>query len=226
MLHESRQRGCLAELLVAYRFMEAKRISSWPLVPCAYDLVVDGGEKLYRVQVRQAHLLSGSLTKWRVRLTKRHPKRDKPKAVADIDLICVVCTPERVFVIPVEACVSPVDPRYLNAQIEIGPESRYQVFLNRFSIGTGESTEVTCTPVPALRTRGWGKGQSGGLVPGRKPHRRLTMEQVQHLLTLPIRWHSGLVGMNPTDVAHQFDVSVVTLRNLLLRKSRKDLRGS
>jgi len=231
MLHLSRQRGALAELLVAYRFLEAGRLVSWPMVPCAYDLVVDGGDRLYRVQVKQAHEEQGErhFGHWRVRLTKRNIETgDKPIAASAIDVLAVVTTPDVVFVIPAGACTSPVDERYLNARIEIGPESKYQLFRNRFALGTGATQEVA--PVPIRPPLGTAHGdyhrrhnRSG---PQRKPHVRLTSAQVEQIRQLPIRWfkHQAPEGLIPLDdAARQFNVCPNTLRKVCLDGDRQDL---
>jgi len=228
MLHLTRQRGALAELLVAYRFLEAGRLVSWPLVPCAYDLLVDGGDRIYRVQVKQAHIQGDMPEHWRVGLTKRrNTKPDRPQAVTSLDLICVVCTPAEIFVIPVGACASPVDARWLNARLKIGPESRYRVFLNKFGVGTGIGVEGTPEPFLPLRyAASTLREERRTLAGGRKAHHRLTTAQVHELFKLPIRWvkaqpPTGLIPIE--DIAQQFNVSVATLRNLA-RLQRKDLR--
>ena len=53
-MHDSLWTGSIAELLVAYRFIEAGRRPAWPLTVCSYDLLVDGGDDIFRVQVKHA----------------------------------------------------------------------------------------------------------------------------------------------------------------------------
>jgi hypothetical protein len=228
MLVDSRRRGALAELLCAYRFVEAGRLVSWPLIPCTYDLIVDGGDRLYRVQVKQAHQVQHEhgFGTWRVRLTKRNERGDKPVLLTDLDVLCVVTTVDAVFVIPVEACASPVDGRYLNARVQIGPESKYQLFRNRFAIGTALTAEVapaSVLPVRGVSLPGRMRRASGSR---RKPHHRLSPAQVAQIRALPIRWYraqppEGLIELE--DAARQFNVCPTTLRNLVLRASRQDL---
>jgi len=52
--NKSAIRGCAAEMLVALKFTNEGYIASFPLRPCGYDLVVDTGGELFRVQVKQA----------------------------------------------------------------------------------------------------------------------------------------------------------------------------
>lgn len=226
MLHISRLVGAQAEVLSAYRFLEARRIVSWPIIPCAYDILVDGGDRIYRVQVKRARGSDHTGTRWRVRLTKSNPKGDRPQPITDLDFLCIVCEPDTAFVIPVQACASPTDVRYLNARIEIGPQSRYQVFKNRFAIGTGLSAEIGCVPIPAVQIAASPKEyRCRGLIPSRKAHVRLSTVQIEQILQMPIRWERAQAGVNliPVEqIALQFGVSVTTLRNYFRRK-RKDL---
>jgi hypothetical protein len=230
MLDPSRQRGALAELLVAYRFLESGRLVSWPLTPCAYDLVVDTGDRLVRVQVKQAHEHQGAdrhFGHWIARLTKRRTGgRDRALAAADVDYIAVVCRPEEVYVIPAPVCTSQQDARWIKARLVIGPESHYRVFLNLFSLGNGSSGEVAASPIAPLRKAGrWAAGprRERGQ---RKPYRRLTEDQIAQIVQMPVRWYrrqppEGLIPLE--DLARQFDVCPATLRNLVLRRSRLDL---
>lgn len=240
MMHPTRRRGALAELLVAYRFTEVGRLVSWPMVPCSYDLVVDGGDRLYRVQVKQAARIdergSGKHFKaahWAVRLTKRNQQTgqiDTPREASAIDILCVVATPAEIYVIPTAACCSPVDARFLNARLQIGPESRYRLFLNRFGIGTGLSHEVAPAPIVPLRladreaAQHLMKQRRYGV---RKRHRRLTPEEIAQIRQLPIRWRKaqppdGLIPLE--EIARQFDVCPATLRNVVFYENRLDLK--
>lgn len=227
MLHSSRQLGALAELLVGYRFLEAGRLIAWPIVPCAYDLIVDGGDRLYRVQVKQAReTLRGSGHWWAHTQRRRGANQpDRPLGIDLVDYLCFVTTADACFVIPVEACVSPVDARWVNKRIQIGPASRYQVFLNRFAIGSGQSAELTPAIIReahASTAVKWGHAQQLR----RKLHRRLKTEEVLHLRTLPIcwkkrEWREGL--LLASEVAHQFNISETTLRNIVRDGKRRDL---
>lgn len=226
MLAFSRQRGTLAELLVAYRFFEAGRLVSWPLTPCAYDLVVDSGDRLWRVQVKQA-FRSADRNAWTVRLTKRNTKGDKVVACQDLDLVVVVTTADVAYVIPVPACASPTDGRYLNARIEVSETGRYAIFRNRYAVGTGLTDEIAPVAVtPTHPGANWAPSRrlSG---PRRKAHRRLTAAEVLELRQLPIRWYKrqpgdGLIPL--VDIARQFDVCPGTLRNVVLGGKRLDLQ--
>jgi hypothetical protein len=48
------QKGELAVLRVMQRAFEKGWITSWPLRDCRYDLVLDDGDRLYRVQIKYA----------------------------------------------------------------------------------------------------------------------------------------------------------------------------
>jgi hypothetical protein len=227
MLHESRQRGAMAELLVAYRFLEAGRLIAWPLVPCAYDLVVDGGDRLHRVQVKQAHEVGDTAGHWNVSLCTRRLREDKPLEVTAVDLLAIVTTPDAVFVVPADACRSPVDPRFVNKRLQIGPESHYHAYKNRFTIGPGKSAEATPAPIRPLHPAAlWTPRLHKAHGSQRKRHRRLTAAQVAEIRALPVRWFAkqpgdGLIALD--DVARQFDVCTGTLRNLILYGKRLDV---
>jgi hypothetical protein len=224
MLHVSRLRGGLAELLVAYRFLEAGRLPAWPLVPCAYDVLVDIGGGTARVQVKQAHQVGN---RWRTRLGKRKGSTDVPVESRAADYIAVVCTPDEIYVIPAQACLSPTDPRYLNLQIEVGRQGKYQVYRNAFRLGTGHSTETTPPPpVPIYTVPAYMLEKRTGPGPARKLHKRLTLQEIAAIRELPIRWtrdqpKDGTLSV--AAVAAQFGVTTVTLRNTVLKRKRRDL---
>lgn len=227
MLISSRQTGAISELLVAYRFLEAGRIPSWPLVPCSYDLVVDGGNARYRVQVKHARVREEAtgLLRYDLLTTKRRATGDRPIHTADLDYLCVVCTAAKIFVIPTAACTSPTDPCYLTRRISLGSKGRFAPFLNRFTLGDGWSTEVTThadlaklrvgTAIPA--TSPWKKANP---FTQRKAHVRLSTADAQAIRAMTIGTGPGQITLEA--VAQQFHISLVTLRNLLLGK-RKDL---
>jgi PD-(D/E)XK endonuclease len=233
VLHLSRQRGTQAELLVAYRFLEAGLPVSWPLLPCAYDLVVDTGERLVRVQVKQAHQAqtpTGMPGHWRVRLTKRRTDgADRAIAVTAVDYLCVICGgPEEILVIPAAACASQQDGRWLRAQLQVGPESKYRVFLNRFVLGDGARDQIVGAAVPPLRKPGaWGPRPPRRELGQRKVYRRLTPDVIAQIRQMPVQWYRRDPGegrIPVDDVARQFDVCPETLRRLVLRAERLDLQ--
>lgn len=226
MLNKSRQVGALAELLVAYRFLEAGRLVAWPIVPCAYNLLVDGGNRCFRMQVKRAQAKderTGAI-RYEVRLTKRRAGGDRPIRCVDVDYVCVVCRPDWVYVLPTADCRSPTDPTILTARLSIGSKSggRFVGFLNRFTIGDGTTTETHAqAEIIAVRPgsnlpRGWPlKSQLRGSA--RKPHHHLSHEEVATLLA------SAQSGTPLVSLAQQFDVTTTTVMNLL-RGKRKDLR--
>jgi hypothetical protein len=227
MLHTARQAGALADLVVAYRFIEAGRLVAWPLVPCAYDLVVDGGSQVSRVRVKRAMFSeqdSQHGAAYRVRLTRRKGKGpDQPIALTDFDYLAVVCQPERIYVIPVEALRAPTNPQICVARLSIGAvqSQTHEGFLNRFTIGSGLTTEIQKpTSIYAVRpgtttARGWAHPTRAT----RKPHRRLTGDEAVSL-------RSGVQGgLSLQDAARQFGITYATARNLVLGK-RKDFGRS
>jgi hypothetical protein len=234
MLHESRQRGALAEILVAYRFVEAGYLISYPVIPCSYDLVVDAGAGLLRVQVKQAHQVGDMPGHYNVSLASPRwtsaGQKVRLKAVTGIDLLCVVTTPDETYVIPAGAAASHTDPRWLQPKLHLGPQTKYRIFLNRFQVGPGVSEETTVTQIHTLSmpaSQAWAKQRAvRGVLGTRKKHCRLPTDVANELLELPIRWYKKQPGEGLIDhqiVAEQLGVTVTTLRNLILKRGRKDL---
>lgn len=210
--------GASSELLVAYRFTLSQRIVSWPLMPCAYDMLVDCGDTIQRVQVKTGRAVNA--TTWWVRLTRRmRDKRDQPILAASIDYVCVVCDPNRVYVIPTTAICSPSNPDQLCASVQIYENGdRLRPFLNAFAIGSGlGSGDVQ----PNLKV-GWKPElQQPGPPTDRKPHQRLSIPVINE-----IRREAEGKRLTPAErrvLAARYDITLPTLRNYL-QGNRKDLR--
>lgn len=220
-MHPSRRDGAAAELLVAYRFLLAGCPPSWPLLPLSYDLIVDTGEALRRVQVKQAHSIGTGLI-WGVRLTKRHPAGDRSCPVNALDYVCVVCKPNHIYVIPAPMLTGATDPTQLVARLQIYETgTRFAAYLNAFAIGPGCGTPYDQPEVSV----GWTPhGPKFPHVPSptarRKHHHRLTLAEVAEVRTLIEQ--AGNSTATRRQLAKQFDVGEVTIRNLLNGR-RKDL---
>lgn len=222
-LHLTRKIGAASELLVAYRFMEAGRLVSWPLIPTSYDLLVDCGDVIQRVQVKTGQDRNATGV-YHVHLTKRRAKGDRPIYLASVDYICVVCAANHVYVIPAIVLQSPTDPAVLCKRLQIYTKveaERFHRYRNAFAIGQGHGTvegpqaEVHVAP---LRTSWHPEQQRAGR--HRKPHVRLSTDVILQL--------RRTLGATPTttairEAALHHGVAEVTLRNYLQGK-RKDLQ--
>ena len=208
--------GGASELLVAYRFMVAGRVPSWPLIPCAYDLIIDCGNVLQRVQVKTGHAVdSGNV--WRVRLTKRNGvKGDQPAFVAAVDYVVVLCDPNTIYVIPSMALRSPSNPETLVPQLQIyrGNE-RFQNCLNHFAIGEG--CGVVASEQATVRSA-W--RPTAPPPNSRRRKQRYSIEDIARI--------RQELGSNPTSaeieaMALRLNITGATVRNYL-RGYRSDLR--
>lgn len=209
---------------MAYRFMVAGRVASWPLVPCAYDLLVDCGDGILRVQVKTAYPTKGSA--WRVRLTKRNEKADQPITVSSVDYVCVVCDPNRIYVIPSLKVTSRIRPDCLVPRLHIYEGAdRFKGELNAFAVGAGcrirgaeDQRFLTAMEAIDLRTPMYPTELPPAAAGRRK--QRYSREQILQL--------RRDLGPTPTTgaiiaAAERWNVSEMTIRNYL-RGNRKDLR--
>lgn len=225
LFHWTAHRGSMAELMTAYRFIEAGRRVSLPLGPYPYDLIVDSGDRLSRIQVKQGHEQDGRPGYWKVRLTRRCREVDQALNTADFDYLVVACTPDVSYVIPAPCCASASNPAEILARLEIGPKSQWQPWLNKFGIGSGSVKAM----LPARQLKkthtSWGEAfhRRNGNV--RKMHKRLSLEDSLVILGLPIKGYcfDGRPTVTMQQVAEQFGVSIPTIRNTLLRR-RSDLK--
>lgn len=106
-----------AEMLVAYHFCLQDYRVSVPLSPCEYDLVVDTGIAIKRIQIKKAAFRKQRVRKhglgdrdhWAVDLTKRRrilggsgKLYHKRIAAKEFDYLAVVCDGTAVYLIPIE----------------------------------------------------------------------------------------------------------------------------
>ncbi len=225
LINDSRRSGAQSELMVAYRFVAASRVPAWPLVPINYDLLVDCGDAIQRVQVKTARQHQTG-ERWRVRLTQRRRHQDRPVLVSSIDYFCIVCDANRILVLPSTILKSPTDPLWVLARLDFNPNGeRFQPYLNSFAIGQGvnESSRPAETVEPDIIRTPWYPHQRQQPVwaAPRKRHRRLSGVEVAELLQA--------LGSTPTAtekrrLALQYGISIVSLRNYQLGR-RKDLAG-
>lgn len=213
--------GDLAQLLTAYRFLEAGRLPAWPLTVCAYDLLIDGGDGIFRVQVKKGSQVAEGPDTWRVHLTKK-----LPIPATAFDYLVIWCDANRSYVIPAVALQNTQNPAVLVAAVQLyGKGERFAMYLNRFNLGSGEPKPcTTLAPGTSTRRRFWFQATKGEQ---RKQHKRLSAQEVEEILHLPIRWfkkQEQAEGLIPIEqVAQQFGVTVMTLRNYLRGRGRKDL---
>lgn len=220
-LTPSRRTGAAYELLVAYRFMSAGRVPSWPLVPMAYDLLLDCGDSLQRIQVKAAPRRKDC---YHCHLTKRRKGGDSPIHIASVDYICIVCEVNQIYVIPSVALRSPTDPAILCKRLQIYPTGeRLKGYLNAFAIGTGagwgDGNSQPTMDVPALKVPWFPAQQVPHSKAQRKAHVRLTMNQINTL--------KQELGPRPTPqavlaAARRYNITGSTVRNYL-RNARADL---
>lgn len=116
-----------AEMLVAHAFAQQGYTVAIPLVQCSYDLLVDSGSAIWRVQVKLARFKrarirprgKGSRAHYAVDLYRGSPRRTTFIGVTEFDILCAVCERDRIYVIPTTALVSVTDPARLVGHIEI-----------------------------------------------------------------------------------------------------------
>lgn len=195
--------------------MAAGRVPSWPLVPMAYDLLVDCGDSIQRVQVKTA---TAREARYHVHLTTRRKGVDRPMALASVDYVCLVCDPNRIYVVPSVVLQSPTDPLLLTKRVQLsGDGERFAGYLNAFAIGTGDGSGDGATVDLKV---GWYPAQQTPRSAGtRKRHVRLTINEINTL--------RRSVGTDPSpDViratAGRFNITPQTVRNYL-RNGRSDL---
>lgn len=98
-----------SEMLTAHRFAKEGYNISLPFVPTRYDLIVDTGEKLYRIQVKRAHFREqrnrpngrGERECYAVVLDRHLSSGHKRLGVDEFDFVSVVCTDMEMYLIPI-----------------------------------------------------------------------------------------------------------------------------
>ena len=124
-------RGCSAEMLVALKFAEQGYIASFPLRTCGYDLVVDDGVEVRRVQVKQAYFQKarkkpgggGDRACWLVALDYKGKTREGTKRRrrpgSEFNVLAVVCRPDLIYVIPSAVLVNGRQDGMLPGRLQI-----------------------------------------------------------------------------------------------------------
>lgn len=121
-----RARWIAGEIGVALGFAKMGYGISTPFAPLPYDLVVDTGQDLFRIQVKTAQLLHTS--KWATRdrpyysfeLTRQRSGKTERFGSEEFDVLCAVCD-ENTYVIPTLQIISPNTRDVLLRQIHIKP---------------------------------------------------------------------------------------------------------
>ena len=190
-MHDSLWTGSIAELLVAYRFIEAGRRPAWPLTVCSYDLLVDGGDDIFRVQVKHARKMDKA-GRWYVRLAKK--KLGSVVDSANYDYLCAVADANLIFVIPTGAFLAAHDPTRPLTSIVVGKEeARFGPYLNRFELGLGEHKGQEygqLDPLKGVQRLFWQHSLRKRSI-SHKPYRRLSKQDVAALRLLPIRFYKA-----------------------------------
>lgn len=149
---DSRVAGFSSEMLVAYRFAAQGYLVSFPLCPCGYDLLVDVGTAILRIQTKKAWWVpqrikragKGDRAHWVTNLMKRDVRgmRHRTSARA-FDYLCVVCDLD-VYVIPTDRLISTIGelvrvvsikpPLAVGRNDAMTAGTKYEEYKNRFLI--------------------------------------------------------------------------------------------
>ena len=121
-----RARWIAGEMGVALGFAKMGYGISTPFAPLPYDLVVDTGQDLFRVQVKTAQLIHTS--KWSSRdrpfysfdMSRQRSGKTERFSSEEFDVFCAVCD-ESTYVIPTLQIISPTYRNMLLRQIHIKP---------------------------------------------------------------------------------------------------------
>lgn len=152
--NDKRARWVAGEMTVALGFAKMGYGISIPFAPLPYDMVVDSGKDLFRVQVKTTTLIHTSLHNTRdrpfynIELTRKGKGGDRRFTADEFDVLCVGCN-ENIYVIPTLHIMSPLDRKLLIRQIRIKPVLpeltrldsidaglRWEPFRNNFDLNT------------------------------------------------------------------------------------------
>jgi hypothetical protein len=148
-----------SEMLVAYQFCKVGYTLCVPLTPRPYDLLVDTGRQIVRVQVKRARFEGqrkrpqglGDRDHWAVELdgrktNGRSPKLHVAKDLDAYDYLAAVCLEDLIYVIPVSRLKS-AEPGKMLRLIQIKPPVgtdgrddskmaglRWEPFKNKFTL--------------------------------------------------------------------------------------------
>lgn len=149
-----------SEMLVAYQFCKVGYTFGVPLTPCPYDLLIDTGRRVERIQVKRARFEGqrkrlqglGDRDHWAVELEGRKSNGNGPKIHIQkdrsaYDYLAAVCQEDLVYIIPVARLLLPTDPTKLLRMIQIKPPVdadgrddsriaglRWEPFKNKFTL--------------------------------------------------------------------------------------------
>jgi len=150
---QARARWFSAEMLVAARFAAQGYVVGTPLTLCGYDLLVDTGQAIWRVQVKHAGFKEarmrpkgrGASARYAVGLLRHRAAGKSFLACHEFDLLCAVCAADRIYVIPVGCLVSRTDASRLVGHLEFkvgdsfrkdhsAARTRWEPYLNAFTL--------------------------------------------------------------------------------------------
>lgn len=100
-------RGNISEAILMTAYVRAGFIVSVPFGTGApYDLIVDAGPRLFKVQVKTGWLRNGCiLFKGLRRVREAHPYAVRPYGESEVDYFAVYYPPaERIYVVPLQEC--------------------------------------------------------------------------------------------------------------------------
>lgn len=104
-----------SEMLAAYQFCRQSYLVSVPLSPCPYDLLIDNGQKVLKIQVKRAKYVKQRMRKlglgdrdhWELQLTRKTRRKRKAGTTGHerinlnaFDYLVVVCHENLIYVIP------------------------------------------------------------------------------------------------------------------------------
>jgi len=156
MIDAHRAKWLAAEMLCVTRFTSVGYGVSLPIVAQPYDFIVDVNKRLLRVQVKIAFITQrnkknigehAERAHYMVGLKVRKHKVRERLPMGYFDILCAVCTPERIYVIPAKKLESEQFPGHLLNFVHIKTEdempnrkdareavARWKPYLNNFSV--------------------------------------------------------------------------------------------
>jgi hypothetical protein len=184
-----RSKWIAGEMTAALGFAKMGYGISIPFAPLPYDLIVDSGQRLFRVQVKTTelvHTLPIHNTRDRpfymVELLRKGKDGDRRFTVDEFDVLCIGCN-ENIYVIPTQHIRSSVNNKFLIRQIRLKPVlpeltrldsidagMRWEPFRNNFDLNT-----------PA------------------EPHQR-NVRRLRDLVQLVLQQHAGQNGLLPSEI--------------------------
>jgi hypothetical protein len=157
-MRDSTRKGCASEMLVAARFADIGHIVCFPMIVCPYDLIVDTGNRLVKVQVKTAYLQRATVRANGYRhdraayiadLTGKSSKGHRRYTVGAFDYLAAVCDTD-IYVVPEavlltdgqmrrEFKVKPAETITSERKDATGAAERYLAYKNNFDLAPYEA---------------------------------------------------------------------------------------